>query len=217
MSTVHNDDVKQFFFFKSQINKVVDNMITSKNWYGGSLACVWSHCSRALLFVTLWTTDCWAPLSKGFSRQEDWSGLPCPPPALLHWQVDSLLLTPPGKPSSQPWEKLNYVRWSVSYIFLRTFSFLSSFLHKKNKKQKTFLLALIFSALSDHHQWTTFTSNYLPYWLNMSAEYLANTKQLFIKKSELRWGLTGRAEESFTNTVKPYLKGTTQVNFQLGR
>ena len=33
--------------------------------------------------VTLWTIALRAPLSKGFSRQEYWSGLPCPPPADL--------------------------------------------------------------------------------------------------------------------------------------
>ena len=51
-----------------------------------------------------------APLSMGFSRQEYYSGLPCPPPGdlpdpeiepaslmSLHWQVDSLPLAPPGK------------------------------------------------------------------------------------------------------------------------
>ena len=32
------------------------------------------------LFVTLWTEALQAPLSMGFSRQEHWSGLPCPPP-----------------------------------------------------------------------------------------------------------------------------------------
>ena len=32
------------------------------------------------LFVTLWTVAQQAPLFKGFSRQEYWSGLPCPPP-----------------------------------------------------------------------------------------------------------------------------------------
>ena len=189
-------------------------MSTSKSWYGGSLACVWSHFSHVLLFATLWTADCQAPLSTGFSRQEDWSGLPCPPPGLLHWQADSLLLAPPGKPSSQPREILNYVRWSVSYIFLRTFSVFLFFI---SSQKKPFLFALIFSALSDHHQWAIFTSNYLPYWLNMSAEYLANTKQLFIKESELRWWLTGSAEGSFTKTVKPYLKGTAQVNLHLGK
>ena len=35
------------------------------------------------LFATLWTIACQAPLSRGFSRQEYWSGLPCPPPGDL--------------------------------------------------------------------------------------------------------------------------------------
>ena len=49
-----------------------------------------------------------APLSMGFSRQEYWSGLPCPPPGDLFnpgvkprsptLQVDSLSTEPPGKP-----------------------------------------------------------------------------------------------------------------------
>ena len=30
--------------------------------------------------MTPWTAARQAPLSMGFSRQEDWSGLPCPPP-----------------------------------------------------------------------------------------------------------------------------------------
>ena len=36
--------------------------------------------SRVQLFVTLWTAACQVPLSKGFSRQEYWSGLSCLPP-----------------------------------------------------------------------------------------------------------------------------------------
>ena len=39
-----------------------------------------SHFSRVQLFVTLWTIACQASLSLGFSRQEYWSGSPCPPP-----------------------------------------------------------------------------------------------------------------------------------------
>ena len=39
--------------------------------------------SRVQVFVTPWTVACWAPLSKGFSRQEYWSGLPCLPPGDL--------------------------------------------------------------------------------------------------------------------------------------
>ena len=46
----------------------------------------------------------------GFSRQEYWTGLSLPPqgifptpelnPCLLHWQADSLPLSPPGRPTS---------------------------------------------------------------------------------------------------------------------
>ena len=36
--------------------------------------------SYVQLFVTLWTIAQQDPLSKGFSRQEYWSGFPCPPP-----------------------------------------------------------------------------------------------------------------------------------------
>ena len=73
-----------------------------------------SHFSCARLFVTMWTIARQAPLSMGFSRQEYWSGLPCPPPGALPnrgikpespeapaLQVDSLLLShqksPPNK------------------------------------------------------------------------------------------------------------------------
>ena len=69
-----------------------------------------SRFSHVQLFTILWTIACQAPLSMGFSRQEYWSGLPCPPPGdlphpgtepsllrRLHWQVNSLPLAPPGK------------------------------------------------------------------------------------------------------------------------
>ena len=49
----------------------------------GSLCCVCgvlSHFSHVQLFTTLWTVGCQAPLSMGFSRQEYWSGFPCPSP-----------------------------------------------------------------------------------------------------------------------------------------
>ena len=39
-----------------------------------------SRFSHVQLFATLWTVACQAPLSMGFSRQEYWSGLLCPPP-----------------------------------------------------------------------------------------------------------------------------------------
>ena len=42
--------------------------------------CVLSRFSPVRLFATLWTAARQAPLSMGFSRQEHWSGLSCPPP-----------------------------------------------------------------------------------------------------------------------------------------
>ena len=41
--------------------------------------CMLSHFSCVRLFATLWTVARQAPLSMGFSRQEYWSGSPCPP------------------------------------------------------------------------------------------------------------------------------------------
>ena len=41
--------------------------------------CDFSCFSPVQLFVIPWTIALQAPLSMGFSRQEYWSGLPCPP------------------------------------------------------------------------------------------------------------------------------------------
>ena len=64
-----------------------------------------------LLFLTLSTVTHKVPLSMGFSRQEDWSGLPCPPPGdlpdtvielvSLALQADSLPSAPPGRPTDE--------------------------------------------------------------------------------------------------------------------
>ena len=42
-----------------------------------------SHFSHVQLFASLWTVTRQALLSMGFSGQEYWSGLPCPPPGYL--------------------------------------------------------------------------------------------------------------------------------------
>ena len=49
--------------------------------------------------ATPWTVDCQAPLSMGFSRQEYWSGLPCPPPGDL--PDPGIELTSPVSPALQ--------------------------------------------------------------------------------------------------------------------
>ena len=66
-----------------------------------------SNFSRVWLFATLWTVALQASLSIGFSRQEYWSGLPCPPGTLPNpgielvsseFQAASLLLSLQGSP-----------------------------------------------------------------------------------------------------------------------
>ena len=53
------------------------------------------------LFVTPWTIAGLATLSVGFSRQESWSGLPCPPPGdLPHPGIEPASLTSPALASS---------------------------------------------------------------------------------------------------------------------
>ena len=47
------------------------------------MTCMCVLVSRVQLFVTPWTIACQGPLSMGFSRQEYWSGLLCPPPGDL--------------------------------------------------------------------------------------------------------------------------------------
>ena len=87
-----------------------------------SIARTLSRFSHVQIFETLWTVALQAPLSLGFSRQDYWSGLPCPPlgdlpnpgiearsPAL---QADSLPSEPLGKPQlSQIW----FITWFQGY------------------------------------------------------------------------------------------------------
>ena len=74
--------------------------------------CVLVAQSCVCLFATLWTIAHQASQFMGFSRQEYWNGLPCPPPGALPntgiklvspgspaLQVNSLLMSQPGKPT----------------------------------------------------------------------------------------------------------------------
>ena len=72
---------------------------------------------------TAWTVARQAPLSMGFSRQEYWSGLPCPSPGDLPHpgieprcpalQADYLLTEPPRRPI--------YDTWCISYVLRRVY------------------------------------------------------------------------------------------------
>ena len=79
--------------------------------------------SRVRLFATLCTVAPQAPLSVGFSRQEYWSGCHFllqgifstegSNPGLLHWQADSLPLSPLRSLSPRRW---NPSLWHCSWI-----------------------------------------------------------------------------------------------------
>ena len=60
-------------------------------------ACILSHFSCARFFATPGTVACQASLSMGFSRQENWSGLPCPPLGTL--PDPGIKLVPPASPA----------------------------------------------------------------------------------------------------------------------
>ena len=79
------------------------------NIYAHVCVCVCYSLGHVQLFASLWTVTLQAPLSMGFSRQENWSGLPLTSPGdlldpriepgSLTLQEDSLLSEPPWKPT----------------------------------------------------------------------------------------------------------------------
>ena len=91
-----------FFFFSKNFLKTVLTIIQSyaPKWLKQPLRLRWWHsfgggklirplksegevAQSVWLFATPWTVARQAPQSVGFSRQEYWSGLPCPPPGDL--------------------------------------------------------------------------------------------------------------------------------------
>ena len=110
---VTKSDFKSFSHFKPVNGKSTSSIPKMKMSVSVSVNCVVQLLSCDRLFPILQIVACQAPLSVGFPRQEYWSGLPCPPPGdlpkpgiepdllcLLHWQVGTLPLVPPGKPNS---------------------------------------------------------------------------------------------------------------------
>ena len=78
--------------------------------------CMLSHFSHVQVFMTPWTVVLQAPLSTRFSRQEYWSGFPCPPsgdlpnpgiePASPVDPAGGFFTTePPRKPQNGPHQK----------------------------------------------------------------------------------------------------------------
>ena len=94
-------------FILNVTTPVLESLLCDQHSVGGLVA------KLCPTLETPWTVALQAPLSMGFSRQEYWSGLPCPPPGdLSNLEIESmsltspalagrfLLLTPPGKPKS---------------------------------------------------------------------------------------------------------------------
>ena len=80
-------------------------------------ACVLSRFGRVRLFVTPWTVAHQAPLSMGFSRQEYWGGLLCPPPGgLPNPGIKPTSLLSPALAITLPW-------WDDGSLILGTVSF----------------------------------------------------------------------------------------------
>ena len=77
------------------------------------VTCIYACCAR--LFSTLWAAVLQAPLSMGFSRQEYWSGLPCPPPEdLPNPGIEPVSLTSPALAGkfftiSATWDTMKYI------------------------------------------------------------------------------------------------------------
>ena len=98
------------------------------------LACAKVHVfmlSCVRLFVTPWTVAHQAPLSMGFSKQEYWSGLPCPSPRNL--PDPGIKATSPVSPALQADFLPGKPMHSFSFQFLPQTYF---------KSYKTFLLTL---------------------------------------------------------------------------
>ena len=74
------------YTIKTSLLELRENLYTVLHVEKGA-AVIWVHaCSGALAMSTfswLWPVAHQAPLSMGYSRQEHWSALPCPPPGNL--------------------------------------------------------------------------------------------------------------------------------------
>ena len=97
--------------------------LRAKSLHSGML----SHFSCVRLFATPWTVAWQPPLSMGFSRQEYWNGLPCPPLGdLPDPGVELTSLTSPAVVggffiTGDTWETLTLVCITCFFSLLTTF------------------------------------------------------------------------------------------------
>ena len=102
----HSDGKFILYVFTAYAHARVSDIIAFSRTLNTVRACALSRFSLVRLCATLLTVAHQAPLSREFSRQEYWSGLPFPPPEDLPdpgvkpespaLQADSSLSEPPG-------------------------------------------------------------------------------------------------------------------------
>ena len=107
---------------------------------------VYTHTHMLLqLYLTLgnpWTVACLAPLSTGFSKQEYWSGLPCPPPGdLPHPGIESVSLASPTLAgeffaTSTTWESLYTYRTPTKVWCSKKWPEQAAFIPFRQRKNK---------------------------------------------------------------------------------
>ena len=120
---------------KGSLERELGTCISNKLPCGADAAGPWTalwvarelSCSVMSDSLTPWTAVCQAPLSMGFSRQEYWRGLLCPPPGDLPdpWikpgspalQANSLQSEPPGKSRVQCFTLKNVYVYYSSLLF----------------------------------------------------------------------------------------------------
>ena len=118
--------------------------------------------------VIIWTVACHSPLFMEFSRHKYWSGLPCPSLDIfpiqgqnlcllhiLHWQVGSLPLEPPGM------SLYKYRYLSVIYICICIYTCMYQRCMQYNRKQKQ-ILYLEHKPSNKHEQFQLLT--HFPSW-----------------------------------------------------
>ena len=121
-------------------------------------------CQTLQLFVTLCTVALQASLSMGFSRQEYWSGFPCPsagdlsdpgiePASLLSHELASRFST-----SSTTWEAYVYICiYIYIYIYIYTLTHIHTYVHmyisKANSRLQSWVFYTSTTEINHHNLW----------------------------------------------------------------
>ena len=132
-----------------------------------------NHFSHVRLFSAPWTVARQAPLSMGLSRQQYWSGLPCPPPGdlpnpginscllhLLHWQI----LYHECHLGSPIYTGINYM-----YVFLYVETIILPSIFTLTVNKSGIPISISFSFYSSHNP---------PYWFQFEKQCIRLKKLL---------------------------------------